>query len=34
VKKSFAALKAEQTSLLHSSAWRLWNRLFGNSGPN
>jgi hypothetical protein len=30
VKKSFAALKAEQTSLLHSAIWRLWNRLFGN----
>jgi hypothetical protein len=29
VKKSFAALKAQQTDLLHSSAWRLWNRLFG-----
>ncbi len=30
VKKSFAALKAEQTSLLHSAIWRLWNRAFGN----
>ena len=30
VKRSYAALKAEQTNLLHSSAWRLWNRLFGN----
>jgi len=30
VKKSYAALKAEQTALLHSSAWRLWNRLFGD----
>jgi hypothetical protein len=29
VKKSFAALKAQQTDLLHSSAWRLWNRFFG-----
>jgi hypothetical protein len=30
VKRSYAALKAEQTDLLHSAAWRLWNRLFGN----
>ncbi|WP_109488194.1 hypothetical protein [Occallatibacter savannae] len=30
VKKSYAALKAEQTNLLHSAPWRLWNRLFGN----
>ena len=30
VKKSYAALKAQQTDLLHSSAWRLWNRIFGN----
>src|SRR3569623_1329464 len=29
VKKSFAALKAQQTDLLHISAWRLCNRLFG-----
>ena len=29
VKKSYAALKAQQTDLLHSSAWRLWNRTFG-----
>jgi len=29
VKKSYAALKAEQTRLLHSAAWRLWNHLFG-----
>lgn len=29
VKKSYAALKAEQTNLLHSAPWRLWNRLFG-----
>jgi len=27
VKKSYAALKAQQTDLLHSSAWRLWNRI-------
>jgi hypothetical protein len=33
VKKSYAALKAQQTDLLHSAAWRLWHRLFGkNSG--
>jgi hypothetical protein len=32
VKKSFAALKAEQTSLLHSAIWRLWNRAFGRKG--
>jgi hypothetical protein len=30
VKRSYAGLKAEQTSLLHSAIWRLWNRLFGN----
>jgi hypothetical protein len=29
VKKSYAALKAEQTSLLHSATWRLWNHVFG-----
>ena len=29
VKKSYAALKAQQTDLLHSSTWRLWNHLFG-----
>jgi len=33
VKKSYAALKAEQTDLLHSSAWRLWNRFCGKH-PN
>jgi hypothetical protein len=32
VKKSYPALKAEQSSLLHSTIWRLWHRLFGN-GP-
>ena len=32
VKKSFAALKAEQTSLLHSSIWRLWHLTFGKNG--
>jgi hypothetical protein len=29
VKRSYAALKAEQTRLLHSAAWRLWQHLFG-----
>jgi hypothetical protein len=29
VKRSYAQLKAEQTSLLHSAAWRLWQHLFG-----
>lgn len=29
VKNSYAALKAEQTDLLHSAAWRLWNRIAG-----
>lgn len=29
VKKSYNALKAEQTRLLHSMAWRLWHRFFG-----
>ena len=29
VKNSYAALKAEQTSLLHSTTWRLWKRVFG-----
>ena len=38
VKKSYAALKAEQTSLLHSAIWRGWQRLFRklkteSSGP-
>jgi hypothetical protein len=28
VERSYAALKAEQTRLLHSSTWRLWRRLF------
>ncbi|MBS1802312.1 MAG: hypothetical protein JST28_03045 [Acidobacteria bacterium] len=30
VKRSYAALKAQQTDLLHSAAWRMWNRFFGN----
>ena len=29
VKRSYNALKAEQTYLLHGSSWRLWTRLFG-----
>jgi len=29
VKRSYAGLKAEQTSLLHSTIWRLWHRIFG-----
>ena len=28
VERSYAALKAEQTWLLHGSLWRLWQRLF------
>jgi hypothetical protein len=28
VERSYAALKAEQTRLLHSALWRLWQRLF------
>ncbi len=28
VKISYAALKAEQTRLLHGATWRLWHRLF------
>ena len=28
VERSYAALKAEQTRLLHGSLWRLWQRLF------
>ena len=31
VKRSYAALKAEQTRLLHSTTWRLWNHLVGNN---
>ncbi|MGD0832308.1 MAG: hypothetical protein ABR907_15325 [Terracidiphilus sp.] len=29
VERSYAALKAEQTRLLHSVTWRLWRRLVG-----
>jgi hypothetical protein len=28
VKRSYAALKAEQTRLLHGATWRLWHRIF------
>jgi hypothetical protein len=29
VKRSYAALKAEQTRLMHSAPWRMWDRFFG-----
>jgi len=29
VERSYQALKAEQTRLLHNTAWRAWHRLFG-----
>lgn len=29
VKRSYAALKAEQTRLLHGATWRMWHDLFG-----
>jgi hypothetical protein len=32
VKRSYATLKAEQTNLLHSAPWRLYQRLFGRKG--
>ncbi len=31
VKRSYAALKAEQTCLLHSAPWRAYHRLFGRN---
>ena len=34
VKASYAALKAEQTRLLHSMTWRLWNHLFGKANSH
>jgi hypothetical protein len=34
VKKSYAALKAEQTSLLHSAMWRAWQRLLRKPRAN
>lgn len=34
VRRSYAALKAEQTELMHSLPWRVWRRLFGSkAGP-
>ncbi len=30
VERSYAALKAKQTQLLHSFTWRLWHKLFSN----
>jgi hypothetical protein len=30
VERSYAALKAKQTRLLHSGLWRLWNRFAGS----
>ena len=32
VERSYAALKAKQTLLLHSFTWRLWHRIFGRKG--
>ncbi len=32
VRRSYAALKAEQTELLHSMWWRAWYRIFGHRG--
>jgi hypothetical protein len=29
VERSYAALKARQTELLHSALWRLWRRMLG-----
>ena len=34
VKRSYAALKTEQTRLMHSAPWRIWNRLSGNRKSN
>jgi len=34
VRRSYAALKAEQTSLLHSMSWRIYHRLVGNKRPH
>jgi hypothetical protein len=34
VKKSYNALKAEQTRLLHSATWRAWQRVFGKTRGN
>lgn len=32
VKNSYAALKAEQTRLMHSALWRVWKRVRGGKG--
>jgi hypothetical protein len=32
VRRSYAALKAEQTQLMHSLTWRFFHRLFGHAG--
>ncbi len=35
VKRSYAALKAEQAWLMRSLTWRIWNHFFGRwRGPN
>ena len=34
VKRSYAALKSEQTRLMHGALWRMWNRLFGKRKSN
>jgi hypothetical protein len=32
VMRSYAALKAEQTRLMHTAAWTAWHRIFGRKG--
>ncbi|HMG87021.1 MAG TPA: hypothetical protein VK574_14910 [Terracidiphilus sp.] len=34
VRHSYAALKTEQTQLMHSATWRVWNRLSGKRKSN
>lgn len=34
VRRSYAALKTEQTRLMHSAPWRMWNRLSGKRKSN
>jgi hypothetical protein len=34
VRHSYASLKAEQTRLMQSASWRMWNRLFGKRKSN
>ena len=34
VKRSYAALKAEQMCLMHSATWRVWHRLFGQKATH